>query len=94
MENNVQSQYYQTSSKKFFSCRTINPFHRQAFFNEVPVERSVSQKYLGFHLDQELDFNKCINEKISKEQKGIPFIKKVLARNALLTIYKSFFKCI
>ena len=44
---------------------TVKPFHPQVFFNEVPVERSVSQRNLGIHLDQTLDFSKHINEKIS-----------------------------
>ena len=65
----------------------MKPFHPQVFFNEVPVERSVSQKHLGLHLDQKLDFSKHINEKISKAQKGISVIKKlynILPRNAFL----------
>ena len=71
----------------------MKPFHAQVFFNEVPVECSVSQKHLGLHLHQKLDFSKCINEKVSKAQKGILVIKKIyiLPKNALLTIYKSFF---
>ena len=76
-----------------FSRKTVKPFHPQVFLNEVPVERSHSQKHLGLHLDQKLDFSKHINEKISKAQKGISVIKKlynILPRNALLTIYKSF----
>ena len=50
----------------------------------------MSQKHLGFYLDQKMDFNKHINEKISKAQKGISIIKKsyMLPRNAVLTIYK------
>ena len=38
-----------------FSRKTGKPFNPQVFFNEVPVERSVSQKHLGLHLDQKLD---------------------------------------
>ena len=76
-----------------FSRKTVKSFHHQLFLNEVPAERSVSQKHLGLHLDQKLDFSKQINEKISKAQKGISVIKKfynILLRNALPTIYKSF----
>ena len=75
-----------------FSGKTVTPFHPQVFFNEDPVERIVSQKHLGLHLHQKLDFSKRINEKISKAQKGISVIKKlnnILPRNVLLTIYKS-----
>ena len=72
-----------------FSRRTVKPFHPQVFFNEVPIERSVSQKHLSLYLDQKLDFSKHINEKISVAQKGILVIKKVyiLPRHALPTIY-------
>ena len=73
----------------------MKPFHPQVFVNEFPVERSVSQKHLGLHLDQKYDFSKHINEKISKTQKRISVIKKrynILPRNALLTIYKSLFR--
>ena len=34
-----------------FSKKTVKPFHLQVFYNEVPVERSFSQKLLGLHLD-------------------------------------------
>ena len=77
-----------------FSRNRVNHFHPQVFFNEVPVERSVSHKHLGLHLDQKLDFSKFINEKISKAKNRISVIKKlysILSRNALVTIYKSFF---
>ena len=76
-----------------FSRKTVKPFHPHVFFNEVPVESSVSQKHLGLHQDQKLEFSKHINEKISKTQKGISVIKKlynILPRTALLIIYKSF----
>ena len=52
-----------------------------------------SQKHLGIHLDEKLDFNVHIKEKISKANRGIGIRKKLqnkLPRNVLLTIYKSF----
>ena len=49
-----------------FSPKTVKPFRPQGFINEVPMESSVSQKHLNLPLDQKLDFNKHINEKISK----------------------------
>ena len=76
-----------------FSRKSGKSFHPKVFFNEVPVKRIVSQKHLGLHLDQKLDFSKRINEKISKAQKGMSVIKKlnnILPRNVLLTIYKPF----
>ena len=53
-----------------FSPKTLKPFYPQVFFNEVPVERRVSQKHLGLHLERQLDFSRHINEEISKAQKG------------------------
>ena len=79
--------------KLFFSRKTVKLFHPKVFFNEVPVERNVSQKHLCLHLDQKLDFSKHTNESFPKAQKGISVIKtidNILPRNALLTIYKSF----
>ena len=46
-----------------FSLKTVTPFHPHVFFNQVPVERSVSQKYLGLRLDQKLDFSKSLKRK-------------------------------
>ena len=39
----------------------MESFHPQVFFTEIPVERGVSHKYLGLHLDQKLDFSTHIN---------------------------------
>ena len=63
-----------------FSLKTVKPFYRQVFFNEVPVEHSVSKNHLGLHLDQKLDFSKHINEKISKTQKGIAVINLIFCQ--------------
>ena len=55
----------------------------------------MSQKHLGTHLGEKLDFNARIKDKISKAYRGIGIIKKLqskLPRNALLTIYKSFIR--
>ena len=44
------------------------------------------------HLDEKLNFNHLINNKITKVKKGIEFICKlahVLPRQSLITIYKS-----
>ena len=47
------------------------------------------------HLDEKLNFNHHINEKIGKANKGIGLIRKlahVLPRQSLITIYKSFIR--
>ena len=76
-----------------FSHKSHKLAHPPAFFNNVPVKRCSIQKHLGFHLDEKLNFNHHVKEKITKANKGIGVIKKlsnVLPRDALLTIYKSF----
>ena len=49
MENNGQPRYYQTSSRSSFFSESLSS---QVFLNEVSVEYSVFQKYLGLQLDQ------------------------------------------
>ena len=56
---------------------------------------SVTQlkKHLGFYLDEKLNLNTHIRQKISQASKGIGIIEnlfKILPRNSLLTILKSF----
>ena len=61
--------------------------------NNVPVKRCSIQKQLVIHLDEKLNFNLHVKEKITKANKDIGVIKKLnntLPRDALLTIYKSF----
>ena len=77
-----------------FSRKRVKDCHPSVFFNDTIVERS-SQKHLGIHLDEKLDFNAHMKEKISKACRDIGIIKKLqskLHRNALLTIYKSFIR--
>ena len=77
-----------------FSRKRVKDCHPSVFFNDTIVERS-SQKHLGIHLDEKLDFNAHMKEKITKACRDIGIIKKLqskLHRNALLTIYKSFIR--
>ena len=62
MENHLNPDIVKQVQDVIFSQKTVQPFHPQVFFNE---ERSVS-KHVGLNLDQKFDFNKHINEKISK----------------------------
>ena len=76
-----------------FSCKNIMLNHPTIFFNETPVAHTSCQKHLGMHLDEKLNFNTHIKEKIAKANKGIGIICKlahVLPRESLVTIYKSF----
>ena len=65
--------------------------HPTIFFNKTPVAHTSCQKHLGMHLDEKLNFNTHIKEKIAN--KGIGIIHKlahVLPRESMVTIYKSF----
>ena len=76
-----------------FSRKNIKKVHPIVYFNEAPVVHTACQKHLGMHLDEKLNFNIHINEKIAKANKGIGLIRKlahILPRKSLITIYKSF----
>ena len=51
--------------------------HPKIFFNNAPVFCANWQKYLGKSLDETLNFNLYIKEKMSKAMKGIGIIKKL-----------------
>ena len=76
-----------------FSRKNIKKDHPVVYFNEAPVAHTACQKHLGMHLDEKLNFNIHINEKIAKANKGIGLIRKlaqILPRKSLIAIYKSF----
>ena len=78
-----------------FSRKNIKTDHPIVYFNEAPVAHITCQKHLGMHLDEKLNFNHHINEKIAKANKGIGRIRKlvqVLPKQSLITIYKSFIR--
>ena len=76
-----------------FSRKMTKSSHPQVFFNDIPVSQVSFQKHLGIYLDEKLNSNHHIKEKMSKAMKGIGVIKrlrKMLTRYSLLTIYISF----
>ena len=76
-----------------FSCKSHKVIYPTVYFNNSPVIWSSSQKHLGIHLDEKLNFIYHINEKISKANKGVGVIEKLInniLRKALLILYKSF----
>ena len=87
---------YPNKHKKLiiFSGKTVKK-HPSIIFNTVPVAHTICQKPFGLYLDHKLRFYDHINAKISKSNKGIGMIKRLLnalPRNSLLTIYKSFMR--
>ena len=78
-----------------FSRKASRVDHPVVTFNNSPVAHTPCQKHLGLYLDERLNFNHHIKEKISKACKDIGVIRKlryILPRNSLLTIYKSFIR--
>ena len=77
------------AQEKIFSRKNTKNDHPIVYFNEALVAHSTCQKHLDMHLDQKLNFNHYVKEKIAKVNKGIGLICKlahVLPRQSLLTI--------
>ena len=63
--------------------------------NNIQAKRTPYQKHLGLILDEKFNFKEHIVSAISKVNKSISVIKKLiysLPRKSLITIYKAFFK--
>ena len=76
-----------------FSRKRAAQHHQPIYFNNSPVAPSLVHKHLGLFLDNQLNFQHHLKEKISKANKGIGVIRKLsyyLPRGTLLTIYKMF----
>ena len=76
-----------------FSRKNTKTDHPIVFFNEAPVVHTPCQKHIGMHLDEKLNFNTHINEKIAIANNSVGIIREldhVLPRESLITIYKSF----
>ena len=54
-----------------FSRKSNKTDHPAVFFNEAPVAKASCQKNLGMYLDEKLNFDTHIKEKIAKANKGI-----------------------
>ena len=60
-----------------FSKKLKNYSTQLFFLNNIPVQRSTVQKHLGVYLDEKLNFNTHITEKIGKTTKGVGVTKKL-----------------
>ena len=54
-----------------FSRKMTKSSHQQVFFNDIPVSPVSFQKRLGIYLDEKLNFNHHVKEKITKAMKGM-----------------------
>ena len=61
-----------------FSKRAQKLFHPTVLFNNIPVQRSTVQKHLGAYLDEKLNFNTPITDKIGKASKELELSKSYL----------------
>ena len=76
--------------------RKINPVDTQpVYFNNLTVGSCETHKHLGLLLDKRRAFDCHVEEMTLKTNKGIGLItmlRRYLARNSLLTIYKAFIR--
>ena len=76
----------------YFTRRINPPNPPEIYFNNSTIATQDHQKHLGLILDQELAFDRHLDEKINKANRGIGLIRPLrefLPRDSLVTIYKS-----
>ena len=79
------------ATEVLFSGKVNTDDHPKLTFNGNQVQQCSSQKHLGLFLDNTLDFNKYLDEKINKCNKIIGMMKKLsssVSRQSLLAIYR------
>ena len=78
-----------------FSRKCTKEDHPPIYFSDIAVTRTTVQKHIGMYLDEKLNYNTHIKEKLSKVYKGIGLLRNLtnkLPRQALVTIYKAFIR--
>ena len=78
-----------------FSRKCTKEDHPSIYFNNIPVTQTTVQNHIGLYLDEKLNYNTHIKEKLSKVYKGIGLLRNFsnkLSRQALVTIYKTFIR--
>ena len=59
-----------------FSSKKLEENHPSAFYNNIEVSRTDSQKHLGLVLDNKFTFKKHIKDELNKAYFGVGNIKK------------------
>ena len=75
-----------------FSRKCTIEDHSPIYFIDIPVTQTTVQKHIGMYLDEKLNYNTHIKEKLSKVYKWIGLLRNLsykLPRQALVTIYKA-----
>ena len=70
-----------------FSRKYTKEDHPLIYSNDIPVTQTTVQKHIGMYLDEKLNYNTHIKEKLSKVYKGIGLLRNLsskLTRQALL----------
>ena len=78
-----------------FSRKTTKKIHPKIIFNNIPVSKDDSQKYLGLHLDSKLSFDIDIKVALTKVNSTIGLLRKlqqVIPRPSFITIGKGFIR--
>ena len=73
-----------------FSRKCTKEDHPPIYFNDIPVTQNTVRKHIGLYLDEKLNYNTHIKEKLSKVYKGIGLLRNFsnkLPRQALVTSY-------
>ena len=60
-----------------YSRKCTKEDHPPIYFNDIPVTQSTVQKYIGMYLDENLNCNTHIKEKLSKVYKGIGLLRNI-----------------
>ena len=78
-----------------FSRKCTKEDHPVIYFNNTPVTHTTTEKEIGLYLDEKLNNNTHIKEKLSKVYKGIGLLRNLsnkFPRQALVMIYKVFMR--
>ena len=81
--------------KKSFFQGNKKKDHPPICFSDIPVTQTTVQKHIGMYLDEKLNYNTHVKEKLSKVCKGIGLLRNLsnkLPIQALVTIYKTFIR--
>ena len=95
MEKSFKLNPSKQAQEVIFSRKYTKEDHPLIYSNDIPVTQTTVQKHIGMYLDEKLNYNTHIKEKLSKVYKGIGLLRNVsnkLPRQALVTIYKAFIK--
>ena len=78
-----------------FSRKCTKEDHPLIYFDNIPVTQTTVQKHIELYLDEKLNCNTHIKEKLRKAYKGITLLRNLsnkLPRYAFVTIYKTFIR--